>query len=91
MLVKIIKTSSTLREEAKKRNSGDSYYSFTSSYVILFANVDLCDFSVCVINLSLYVVTTTGVSNVEFLDITDCFKRTLSLVSTLFDVAMTKL
>ena len=86
MLVKIIKTSSTLSEEAKKRNSGDSYYSFTSSCVELFVNVDLCDLSI-----SLWVVTTTGVSIVEFLDITDCFKRILSLVIMLLDVAMTKL
>ena len=86
MLVKIIKTSSTLSEEAKKRNSGDSYYSLTSSCVELFVNVDLCDLSI-----SLWVVTTTGVSIVEFFDIMDCFNRTLSLVIMLLDVAMTKL
>ena len=48
MLVKIIKTSSTLSDEAKKRNRGDSYYSFTSLYVKLFVKVYLSvDLTVC--------------------------------------------
>ena len=48
MLVKIIKTSSTLSEDAKKRNSGDSYYSYTSLYVKLLVKVDLSvDLTVC--------------------------------------------
>ena len=90
MLVKIIKTSSTLSDEAKKRNKGDSYYSLTSLYVKLFVKVDLSvDLTVCSVDVK-FEENTVGVDIIEFLETTD-FCRILSLVIKLLVVAITKL